>query len=491
LSGDAVDIEGHDRDAEGEVGRDVHAGQHERGSHSYGSGSGLDRLSSDIRRVSEDVGQQPEERGGVVEPMEIDVSVSETSTTSRLVVRHHALGSSADLDQVAASEGSETGPVKVVTLNQMEGSESCLLSLELGLSPIHYESRWLEYYDILQLVILIYTALVAPYQVAFTATGSMNAIWYADRVVDCIFTLDVALNFFRPPTPERRHRHLRVICKRYLKFWFWIDVAATIPYDLIGDSIALMKSLRVIRLTRLLKLTRLLRANKMTSAWEDRSHVDSGSVALAKLVLILLLTCHIMACAWAVVANMEAEDHYTWVHALEENKNRLYQTNFEIYIASLHFSVLTLTTVGYGDIVPQTNREYIVGIILMLVSGSIWAYILGTFTAVLSNLNPRRTRYMQMMDETNKLIRSEHIPIGLASRLRRYLRESQNLERLSDYEKIFRRLSPELKGDIQLVMASKMLQSIRLFEVASLPLLVRLMEVSVFHMPGAGSRVPA
>ena len=38
---------------------------------------------------------------------------------------------------------------------------------------------------------------------------------------------------------------------------------------------------------------------------------------------------------------------------------RHYEDNIAIYLASLHFSIMTLTTVGYGDIAPLTNIEYV------------------------------------------------------------------------------------------------------------------------------------
>ena len=48
---------------------------------------------------------------------------------------------------------------------------------------------------------------------------------------------------------------------------------------------------------------------------------------------------------------------YSWVTALAAGKGRSYMSHGDIYLAALHFAVMTLTTVGYGDIAPQTPTE--------------------------------------------------------------------------------------------------------------------------------------
>lgn len=41
-------------------------------------------------------------------------------------------------------------------------------------------------------------------------------------------------------------------------------------------------------------------------------------------------------------------------------------TKMEIYLKSVYFACMTMTTVGYGDIVPVNSIEYIVSIIMMV-----------------------------------------------------------------------------------------------------------------------------
>ena len=46
-----------------------------------------------------------------------------------------------------------------------------------------------------------------------------------------------------------------------------------------------------------------------------------------------------------------------------------------IYASALHWSLMTVTSIGYGDIVPTRLEEYYVGCICQLVGACAWAYI--------------------------------------------------------------------------------------------------------------------
>eukprot|EP00971_Amphidinium_carterae_P134603 2667868-Amphidinium_carterae.1 len=43
---------------------------------------------------------------------------------------------------------------------------------------------------------------------------------------------------------------------------------------------------------------------------------------------------------------------------------------------------MTLTSVGYGDIVPQNETEYFLCTILMLMCGFVWAYVVASVVNV-------------------------------------------------------------------------------------------------------------
>ena len=47
------------------------------------------------------------------------------------------------------------------------------------------------------------------------------------------------------------------------------------------------------------------------------------------------------------------------------------------YIASLYWTVTTVTTVGYGDITPTAPAERVYAIICMVVGTGVFGYVIG------------------------------------------------------------------------------------------------------------------
>jgi voltage-gated potassium channel Kch len=68
----------------------------------------------------------------------------------------------------------------------------------------------------------------------------------------------------------------------------------------------------------------------------------------------------------------------------------------EIYINAIYFSIITMVTVGYGDITPQNIREKIYLIIMTLFSSINFAYVVNTigtiFTEIANKENKLKTQ---------------------------------------------------------------------------------------------------
>lgn len=66
----------------------------------------------------------------------------------------------------------------------------------------------------------------------------------------------------------------------------------------------------------------------------------------------------------------------------------------DIYLKAMYFACMTMTTVGYGDILPRNRYEYLACIAIMLISCGFFAYILNTITLILGDIKSRKKLYV-------------------------------------------------------------------------------------------------
>jgi hypothetical protein len=121
---------------------------------------------------------------------------------------------------------------------------------------------------------------------------------------------------------------------------------------------------------------------------------------------------------------------------------------FTVYMASLHFAVMTLTTVGYGDIVPYSDAEYVVCVTIMLLGGMFWAYVIGGLCEIATTMDPQGTEYKKIMGDLNFMMDDHGMPKPMQCEIRRYWKSSQHLQRLNSYGELTDKLSPALKGKV-------------------------------------------
>jgi voltage-gated potassium channel len=137
------------------------------------------------------------------------------------------------------------------------------------------------------------------------------------------------------------------------------------------DVIALAPPIRIARPLRLLRLLRLVRA--FAGIYRAGMHVNG--LARHKGFAWLLL-------AWfGVMAVCSA-----WLYIAEHGVNKAVNDPFD----ALWWGVVTLTTVGYGDVTPQTQEGRLAAMALMLLGIGLFGAITATITSYLLNTDLRR-----------------------------------------------------------------------------------------------------
>ena len=58
----------------------------------------------------------------------------------------------------------------------------------------------------------------------------------------------------------------------------------------------------------------------------------------------------------------------------------------------------SITTVGYGDIVPESNAERFVAFIAMIAGTAYYSYVIGSVSAIVNQTDTVRQNYLEKMD---------------------------------------------------------------------------------------------
>ena len=330
-----------------------------------------------------------------------------------------------------------------------------------------YMRKW----DLVTLVLLLFTAVVTPVEVAFLETSMWSIMFWINRSVDVLFVIDIFLNFFVAiidPEDGQLIFHHPTIIKTYLRGWFTIDVISITPFDLISliykdGSVGKLKILRVLRLLRLMKLLRILRAGRIFQRLETQYQIDYSQLELVKFVILALMTSHWMACAFGIVADLE-DAEYNWMYYTAFNKYtenglltegmdpRGVVSDVDIYFAAFYWSSMTMTTIGYGDVVPSTLIERIFCSIMMLVGAFAYGYIIGAVGNVITQANEKKNKFYALMGELNSFLDEGRLTRALRIRLREYFKYKMASTNVSAHTALLKLMSPALRAEITLCM---------------------------------------
>ncbi|CAF2207460.1 unnamed protein product [Rotaria magnacalcarata] len=353
----------------------------------------------------------------------------------------------------------------------------------LHYSPI--KAAW----DWLILLLVIYTAIVTPYTAAFLMhedgpskprSRSSRALNVIELIVDVMFIIDLLVNLRTTYVKHNEELVTRAskIAKHYLKGWFLIDVTAAIPFDILfsllqtnggGESTTLMGLLKTARLLRLVRIARKL----------DR-YSEYGVGVLILLTATFALIAHWLACIWYAIGRLERNNNGNerligWLAELANHTHQYYNdsdptsgpTKTSKYITALYFTFSSLTSVGFGNVSPNTNSEKSFSIIIMLVGSLMYASIFGNVSAIIQRLYSGTARYQIQMLRVKEFIRFHQIPNPLRQRLEDYFNHAWNYTNGIDMNMVLKGFPECLQADICLHLNSQLLKNCPAFKDAS------------------------
>ncbi|MFN3168163.1 MAG: ion transporter [Phycisphaeraceae bacterium] len=181
---------------------------------------------------------------------------------------------------------------------------------------------------------------------------TQRTLHYLEYIVVALFTIEYLLRAY-VATPRWKY------C---VGFWGLVDLAAIVPsYLALGIDLRVIRSLRLLRLFRLLKLARYSQAVKRYSIafYSIRAEL---TVFLSTMLILIYLS----AVGIYYFERDAQPDHFSSV------------------FDSLWWAIITLTTVGYGDIYPTTVGGRVFTSIILILGLGIVAVPSGLIAAALT-----------------------------------------------------------------------------------------------------------
>ncbi|XP_074550842.1 voltage-gated inwardly rectifying potassium channel KCNH7 isoform X1 [Halichoeres trimaculatus] len=351
---------------------------------------------------------------------------------------------------------------------------------------LHY-SPFKAVWDWLILLLVIYTAILTPYSAAFLLNDqgeqkrrecgySCSPLNVVDLMVDIMFIIDILINFRTTYVNQNEEvvSDPAKIAIHYFKGWFLIDMVAAIPFDLLifgsgsDETTTLIGLLKTARLLRLVRVARKL----------DR-YSEYGAAVLMLLMCIFALIAHWLACIWYAIGNVEKpylEHKIGWLDNLGVSIGKRYNYSDpasgpsikDKYVTALYFTFSSLTSVGFGNVSPNTNSEKIFSICVMLIGSLMYASIFGNVSAIIQRLYSGTARYHAQMLRVKEFIRFHQIPNPLRQRLEEYFQHSWTYTNGIDMNTEVLKGFPEcLQADICLHLNRNLLHTCKAFQGAT------------------------
>ncbi|MBF0145911.1 MAG: cyclic nucleotide-binding domain-containing protein [Magnetococcales bacterium] len=309
------------------------------------------------------------------------------------------------------------------------------------------------------LISIIWYGFSVPIEIALKLP---HPIWShsLDILLSGLFLIDIYILFH---TPFFKDHELitdpAIIRRTYLGTRFILDLVATIPWDLIllltlpaeQEYSVLISWVRLFRMLRLTRVPGLIAhpQSRTGNALVDAIYLETNQkLRIFMLLFWVLIVLNLIACGWILL-------HVT------QNTDPL-----SIYIQAFYWLIVTVATVGYGDITPQTDISRIYATLVMMVGIAMYGYIIGTVSTTIANANAQKQRRFEKFSALAEFMKRYDIPLStqndIFSFYDHFLRD-----RVTMATEILEELPQELRREIDKYVNLFMLRSVPFFTQAS------------------------
>ncbi|CAK66966.1 unnamed protein product (macronuclear) [Paramecium tetraurelia] len=321
------------------------------------------------------------------------------------------------------------------------------------------DSNFKVMWDILLLIQIILNIFYIPMKIGFgfQNEGILYQLFF-ESLPSWTFIVDIIINFFTAYYSKGQiHKSHKDIIRNYARYELWWDLLIAIPFILSSFKI---KYTEYILMLRLAKVKTLI--NSVEEAINPSITMQTV-LELFKSVFLLLFVSHCCACLWNLIGQMQQDaGNYSWL----DSKGIVDAQWDSRYIHSLYFTTVTTLTVGYGDIVPQSDLERIFVILMAMVICGLFGYTISSIGNILRQLTEKEQIYKQKMTQLNNYVKKRQLSKQLILSVRKYFEYYLKMqdENTEFGENMMNALNKKLKEQVAIDLYHNTLMSSRLIK---------------------------
>lgn len=254
-------------------------------------------------------------------------------------------------------------------------------------------------FDLCASISYFLTSFTATFYVFFLNMSSNQLPTILSKLTESIIALDFLLKVTRFLLLEKSGKCTQLNSEKlYFTLKILPEFLALFPFYLLHTGLVWLRLFRIFTINRLIYWIEESYITKriLSEVLVKDEYLRKSIIGLLKFIALVSITCHVIACIWYYITTVE-DYPQNWI------QDR-YSDDQEKFIASLYWTTVTFTSVGYGDIVPKTVPEYIFTMFVQFLGIMVFAYLMGHVNTYISNIDKKKNAIHKRENELDRWI---------------------------------------------------------------------------------------